>query len=232
MRLISLLAAELVPDLAVVRRSSARTGRWTSPRRTARARRASRAAAWTSALALEIDAPRILRREVRLDAQRRADRRERLLRPLPETSSSGSRTCPSSAATNVHATIAAAAAAPSATDSRAPARPATPSRIHTAASAEAGGDRGRSAISTTSSRIEPVLKLRDHRRRRVAGDALPHAALHRGDEIEDPRADRDAEREDRRRRRMLGHATPAAASAIVSPALSTWPRTTVASSGA
>ena len=49
-----------------------------------------------------------------------------------------------------------------------------------------------------------MLKLGDHRRRRVAGGPLPEAALHRGDEVEDPGADRDAERQDRRGRRMLG----------------------------
>ena len=51
---------------------------------------------------------------------------------------------------------------------------------------------------------EAVLELGHHRRRRVAGGTLPQTALHRGDEVDDPRADGDAQRQDRRRRRMFG----------------------------
>ena len=51
-------------------------------------------------LALEIDAARILGRQMHLDAQRRADLLERLLRPPPGTSSRGSPTSPSSASAN------------------------------------------------------------------------------------------------------------------------------------
>ena len=55
--------------------------------------------------------------------------------------------------------------------------------------------------------VEPhqaVLELGDHRGRRVAGRALPDAAVDGRDEVEDPRADRHAERDDRGGRRMLG----------------------------
>ena len=51
---------------------------------------------------------------------------------------------------------------------------------------------------------EAVLELGDHRRRRVAGGALPEAALDGGDEVDDPGADGDAQRQDRRGGRMLG----------------------------
>ena len=51
---------------------------------------------------------------------------------------------------------------------------------------------------------QPVLELGDHRGRRVAGDALPQPAVHRGDEVDDPGADRHAQRHDRGRRRMIG----------------------------
>ena len=90
-----------------------------------------------------------------------------------------------------------------------------------------------SAISTTSSRIEAVLELGDHRRRRVAGGALPDAALDRRDEVEDPGADRDAERQDRGRRRMLGDRRGRRPRARSSGRRSAGGRaTTVASSGA
>ena len=78
---------------------------------------------------------------------------------------------------------------------------------------------------------EPVLELRDHRRRRVAGGALPDPALHGGDEVDDPGADRDAERQDRGGGRMLGERRRRRRERDVNPALSTWPSRTVTSSG-
>ena len=52
---------------------------------------------------------------------------------------------------------------------------------------------------------QTVLEFRDHRRRCVRSDPLPDAALHGGDEADDPGADRHAQGHDRRGRRMLGH---------------------------
>ncbi len=51
---------------------------------------------------------------------------------------------------------------------------------------------------------ESVLELGHHRRRRVAGGALPDPTLYGGDEVDDPGSYRDAERQDRGGGRMLG----------------------------
>ena len=86
-------------------------------------------------------------------------------------------------------------------------RAGAPARRAAARSA-ANARPGRHQRERDQHHVEPdqaVLKLRDHRRRRVTGGALPDAALHGGDEVEDPGADRHAERQDRRGRRMLGH---------------------------
>ena len=79
-------AAELVPDLAVMRRSSARTGRSTSPTRSCTCSVGITRRSFDERLVLEIGAARIFGRQVRLDAQRRADLRERRARPPRETS--------------------------------------------------------------------------------------------------------------------------------------------------
>ena len=78
---------------------------------------------------------------------------------------------------------------------------------------------------------EAVLELGDHRGRRVAGGALPEAAVHGGDEVEDPRADGDAERQDRGGRRMLGERRGRGGERDRQPGVQQVAEPTVASSG-
>ena len=197
-------AAEVVPDLAVVRRWSARTVRSTSPKRNVTF--SVRHNAPQLSTALDVPDPRrgILRRQMRFDPQRRVNLSQRLLVRLGERIAPRSPTYPSSRAQDVHAENRNAPL-----ERRVPADSytrrltATPSRIQIAASAEPRHDQRQ----RDEHRVQPqqaVLKLRHHRRRRVARRTLPHAALDRREEIDDPRADGHAERQDRRRRRMFG----------------------------
>ena len=61
-----------------------------------------------------------------------------------------------------------------------------------------------SAASTTSSRTSPCWNAATIDGRRVAGEPLPDAAVHRGDEAEDPGPDGEAEGQDGGGGRMLG----------------------------
>ena len=135
----------------------------------------------------------------------RADLLQRVFVRVAKTSCRGFRTGPSSPSTSVDADRRAPRARPRARPTRTRAAgPATPRRIHTAASAESP-DREHDRDEHDVEAHEPVLEFGDHRRRRVAGRALPPAALHGRDEVHDPGADRDGERDDRGRGRMLGH---------------------------
>ena len=143
-----------------------------------------------------------LRRKVRLDGQRR---RGCLERPLVGFGERVAAVLGMSqlVLTSVHDSAAAAASA------------AEPDRLADAAphrDAETEPDcRERQARARSAQRDqhdveanEAVLKLGDHRRRRVPGGALPDPALYGGDEIDDPGSYRDAERQDRGGGRMLG----------------------------
>ena len=192
--------AELVPDFAVMR---ARLLEQADRRRGDVAHLDSRhhAPKLGDRLPIEIRAPRILWREMGLDAQRRVDARERRFvrlrkrvraalggvpagrRERAGEDRGGGDGAPRNGLANA-ATYCDARTDPDGGDRR------------------AGGDQDRRDQHDVEL-DEAVLKGCDHRRRRVAGGALPHAALHGGDEIQDPRADGDAQREDRGGGRMF-----------------------------
>ena len=146
-----------------------------------------------SALMLEIEASGIFGRKVRLDRQRRADACAAHARRPRKTSCRDSRTV-----SQLRVDAACTTAPPPPRPPRAP----TDSRSAACRLQRQDGTRSPPrprppAISASRDQHhvephEPVLELGDHRRRRVAGDPLPDPALHGGDEVDDPGADRDA----------------------------------------
>ncbi len=76
-----------------------------------------------------------------------------------------------------------------------------------------------------------MLELGDHRRRRVAGGTFPEAALHRGDEVDDPGTDGHAERKDGGGRRVLRDRCSGRAERDAEAGIEHVPASTVAISG-
>lgn len=153
-------------------------------------------------LAVEVDAPRVLGRQMRLDAQRSADlAQDRLV----------------GAAERVHAVL---RQVPAGRDERAgdqtghgqrgdrqrlrdlPVVAPADTRPHRGHGQAGGGEQGRSQHHVEAH--QPVLELGHHRRGGVAGRPLPEAAVHGRHEIHDPRADGDAEGDNRRGGRVIG----------------------------